>query len=963
MTAPGVEVVLASAWVTKQVVFDGIVSGLVIGLVALGIVLVYRATRVINFAVGNMGLVAASLFALLVVQYHLPFWVALPVVIVAGVVFAVIVEMGVIRRLSAAPRVIVLVATIGIAQLALAAATAYPKIKRAGARYPVALGSKWQLGSLQVTGSQLSTIVVVPVIVVALSWFLGRTQLGATVQASAENPDLARVSGINPKLVSTMVWAIAGALSSISLILIAGQNGTAAELTTLGPDTLVRALAAAVIGGMRSFRKTVIAALAIGLSESLVGFNYLNEPGLIDFLILIAVLVAVWFQSRERAEEAGSFSFAAKVRPIPDRLKQFWWVRVVDRGGVVMLGLVAVILPIIVTEPSRQLLYATLLAYAICGCSLTILTGWAGQVSLGQMAFAGIGALLAATLTQGISINVGWHHTRIIDTAFTGLPFWVSIFVAAVVTTLMAVVIGIGSLRVRGLLLAITTFAFALAAEQYLYQRPILNGHAQLTELFPRGTLFGLSLNSERSYYYALLVVLVVVLSVLARLRRSGIGRTMIAVRDNPDAAAAYTVAPTRAKVQAFALAGGIAGLGGGLLSGVLQQVPFTQEFFLVNDSLVLVSLVVIGGLGSTTGPVLGAIWIVGLPAFDPSSSMVGLLTSSIGLLVLLLYFPTGLVGIAYRVRDFVIDQADKRVPAAVTVRPKAVPIRSQRRRAALSGGDVLVARDLHVSFGGVSAVDGITIRIGANEVVGLIGANGAGKSTVMNAIGGYVTSSGSVEVLGEDVSHLHPARRARLGLGRSFQAARLFPELTVRETVAVALESRSPTSLLGISAMIPRSIRSERAKRAEAGEILDFLGLGLYADHYISDLSTGTRRIVEIAGLLALSARVLCLDEPTAGVAQRETEAFGPLLLDVRRELDASMLIIEHDMPLIMGMSDRVYCLETGRVISEGLPEEVRNDRRVIASYLGTDERAIERSGPESQPHEGGAVETSPLA
>ena len=151
---------------------------------------------------------------------------------------------------------------------------------------------------------------------------------------------------------------------------------------------------------------------------------------------------------------------------------------------------------------------------------------------------------------------------------------------------------------------------------------------------------------------------------------------------------------------------------------------------------------------------------------------------------------------------------------------------------------------------------------------------------------------------------------------------------------------------LLSSALFLPPAIKTERSHRREADELIDFLGLGRYADTYIADLSTGTRRIVELAGLLALDARLLCLDEPTAGVAQRETEAFGPLIKEIRRELGASMLVIEHDMPLIMSISDRVYCLELGSIIAEGVPSEVRNDPRVIASYLGTDERAIARSG-----------------
>ena len=230
-------------------------------------------------------------------------------------------------------------------------------------------------------------------------------------------------------------------------------------------------------------------------------------------------------------------------------------------------------------------------------------------------------------------------------------------------------------------------------------------------------------------------------------------------------------------------------------------------------------------------------------------------------------------------------------------------------------------------------------------EIVGLIGTNGAGKSTLMNSIGGFVPSEGSVELLGTMIAGRSSQRRARGGLGRTFQAATLFPELTVVETVQVALESQHRTRLAGTALHSPFARKAERAKLAQAHELISFLGLGRYANAYIAELSTGTRRIVELAGLLALEARMLCLDEPTAGVAQRESEAFGPLLKRIRDELDASILIVEHDMPLIMSISDRVYCLEQGAVIAQGTPDEVRNNPNVIASYLGTDTRAIERS------------------
>jgi ABC-type branched-subunit amino acid transport system ATPase component len=386
--------------------------------------------------------------------------------------------------------------------------------------------------------------------------------------------------------------------------------------------------------------------------------------------------------------------------------------------------------------------------------------------------------------------------------------------------------------------------------------------------------------------------------------------------------------------------------MGGGLLGGVTQQVTFADPNFLVDSSVALVAMVVIGGMGSTVGAVLGTLWVIGLPALAPGNAVVPLLSSSLGLLVLLLYFPGGFVEVAHRARSALYRHLERRLPPAEKTTTAPPPAIGRTARAAVTHDVVLRTSGVSVSFGGIEANRDVSIQVRRGEIVGLIGTNGAGKTTLMNAIGGFVPATGRVELLGEDVSNAQPAARARLGLGRTFQAATLFPELTVRESVEVALEARGRTSLVATMLYMPRATTRERAKRRDAAELIDFLGLGRYAERPIVELSTGTRRIVELAGLLALDARLLCLDEPTAGIAQRESEAMAPLLVQVRRELDAALLIIEHDMPLIMGMSDRVYCLEAGRVIASGDPRNVRDDPAVIASYLGTDERTIQRSG-----------------
>ena len=311
--------------------------------------------------------------------------------------------------------------------------------------------------------------------------------------------------------------------------------------------------------------------------------------------------------------------------------------------------------------------------------------------------------------------------------------------------------------------------------------------------------------------------------------------------------------------------------------------------------------------------------------------------------------------------------ESDHHLPKELTVLPtpavSAVSLTTNRQEVSPSDGDrqappdVLRVESPSVQFGGNKALDEVSMEVHAREVVALIGANGAAKSTLMNAIGGYVPSTGSVQLLGQEVKRMSVAERAPIGLGRTFQGAGLFPERITRETVQLALEARRKSGLVSTALCLPGVLRHERVQKTEAAELIDFFGLGRYADRYTSELSTGTRRIVELTSLMAVGARLLCLDEPTAGVAQRESEAFGPLILRVCAELHASMLVIEHDMPLAMGISDRVYCLEAGRVIAAGMPHEIRQDDKVIASYLGL----ADHESPPTENHQTSEVVKTP--
>jgi len=265
-------------------------------------------------------------------------------------------------------------------------------------------------------------------------------------------------------------------------------------------------------------------------------------------------------------------------------------------------------------------------------------------------------------------------------------------------------------------------------------------------------------------------------------------------------------------------------------------------------------------------------------------------------------------------------------------------------------GAPPLVVEKLAVNFGGIAALDEVGIVVGPGEIVGLIGPNGAGKTTLMNAISGALRPDcGSVRLFGHEVAGRPPEVRARYGLARSFQDASLFAGLTVTETVQVAMAHRASTQFLPAMVGAPWVRRAERNSVRRALEIIDAFGLGPWADALTSELSTGMRRICDLAAQVASEPRLLLLDEPTAGVAQREAEAFGPLVRRIRQDLNCSILVIEHDMPMLMGLCQRVYAMETGRVIAEGTPEEIGNSPEVIASYLGTDTAAISRSGSQS--------------
>lgn len=936
----------------------GASEGMQIAMFAIALVLMYRVTGVLNFANMAMGTFAAGVMAQLAIAYDIPYWISLAVGLVTGAVVGLVIETLLIRRIFKASRLVMLIATLGISQLLILATDKLPDypLERGAWPFPQPKVFEWSVSFMDPVKLQsydVYLLTVGPAAIVGLWMLLNRTRLGHMLQATTDNPDTARLFGMSPKRASTITWVLCGTLAGLAMILtVPARQIIPSQIAYSGSGTtvlLMQTFTVCVAGKFRSFGRVVGSAIGIGVITSIIRSNVdTNSDGVILALLLVVLLVILlprrWgFATIARSET--KWSLVSPVAEVPAHLQKIWWIRRLPSMGYGVMFLALILLPSLVSITSTM--YATqVIGIAIAAMSLSLLTGWAGLISLGQFAFAGIGGLSTIAFVRG-------HEIPIIG-ASLHLNWVFALILGALVTAAFAALVGLPALRVQGLMLSIVSVAFAAAAASFIFEANFFTDGEGTTRALRvpqyarQMRVLGVDLNANKSFYFVTLVILAICMMTVIHLRKTAVGRNIIAVRENEDMAATATVSPTRAKMLAFATAGAIAGIGGGIFATSLAAVTPSQTFN-IETSIKLLSTAVIGGLGTAGGPLLGAMFTEYLPyASGSSDGIVPLLTSSIGLLILVMYFPGGFMQIFQKMRGAIVDWAGKKYPAP----PRAAASALTRVLPALPPVDVdtskplLVATDVRVTFGGVNAVAGATITVGQNEIVGLIGANGAGKSTLMNAISGLVrTSGGTVNLMGNEIAHLSPYKRHGRTMARGYQAARLYPELTVRETILVALEAREKTPYLPALFNVPPYRGIEKRHRSTAQEVIDFLGLGRYADQNASNLSTGTRRIVEFGCLIAMSPKLILLDEPTGGVAQKETEAFGPLIKRISRELGASVLIIEHDMPLVMSISDRMYCLETGLVIAEGTPQDVRNNPRVVASYLGTDERAIQRS------------------
>jgi branched-chain amino acid transport system permease protein len=645
---------------TLGVVIQGALIGSLTALFAVGLALIYRANRVINFAQGDLGAVPAVFVILLIAKdapggapdwmTGIPYPAAFIIGVIAAIFLGFVVERTLINRFSRSPRLVLTVATIGISQLLTALALFMPgwfgfkNLDRPTLDPPFDV--KINLGGVFFDDNDLMVFVVVPIVLVALALFLRYARVGIAIRAAAERADRAATLGVPVGRVQATVWVITTVLAFITVFLRAGVADFPIG-SALGVTVLVRALAAVVLGRMENFPRIAAAAVGLGVVEQAIIFDTGRDLYVFPVLFLI-IIIGLALNRRQRGnrvddQAVSSWQAAREVRPIPTELKDLPVVKWTNIGIYVAIAVFLVSLPFWMSN-SKLLIATATGIIAIIAVSLVMLTGWAGHVSLGQMAFAAIGGAVGGWVTQHAGWDLGW-----------------ALLAGGAVGALVAVIIGIPAARAGGLTLAVTTLALAPAVLYWLL-------NPEFFDWVPRGRfprdpeLFGtIEIKSQMSFYFLVLSVLAIAIAMAYGVRRSRTGRVLIALRENPRAAEAYGVNALRTMLAGFAMSGFLAAVAGVLF--VHHQHTISQELatnpFSADASLRVFAIVVIGGMASVPGAILGAIYVFAMQYYMLPEWR--FLATGIGLLAILLILPGGLGAGLAEARDAALRWIAKR--------------------------------------------------------------------------------------------------------------------------------------------------------------------------------------------------------------------------------------------------------------------------------------------------------------
>jgi ABC-type branched-subunit amino acid transport system ATPase component/branched-subunit amino acid ABC-type transport system permease component len=874
----------------------GLASGALYVLLALGIVIVHRGSGVVNFAQGAQGMLGTYIFWELNVNSSWPYWAAAAAGVGSSALLGIVIHFGAMRPLRNSAVLTRVIATLAV--LTVLESFASLVLPSAPLVVPSELPTTpVRLLDATVGENYLLIFGVAAVLTAILTWVFRFTQFGRATIASSENRRALSSLGFSPDSLAAANWAIGGALASIAGILLAPITGLSITGFTL---LIVPALAAAVIGNLASFPLALAGGLLLGVLQSETS-RYVSTPGWSEaapFFVIIAVLVV-------RGRDRGLRTSLAQRLP---------------RVGTGRVRLRVVIPPVLLAVAAIQILPAawndattTTLGTALILLSLVIVTGYSGQLSLAQFAFAGWGAWVAGTLAA--------HH---------GFSFPLAIIVGSAAALPLGLLVGVVCLRMGGVNLTIATLGLAVALENIVFDSPTYTDLGQISVPEPR--VGGLDVGDiAHSNRYAILVLLsfAVCAVALANLRRGRSGRRMLAVRANERAAASLGIGVTGAKLAAFGLASVVAALGGSLLAFRDPSIVYSNYTSL--GSVGLVSQGVVGGIGWIAGALLGGLQQVGsllshvLDLLGNNVSNYIPLAGGIMLLLILVTAPDGMALLMWENLGQIRQKlgVPRKPPAPPHV--PAVPASRVRPRR-------LSVNEVTVQFGGVTALSRVSLGVGPGEIVGLIGPNGAGKTTFIDVVTGYVpAASGTIRLDEVDISRWSTTRIARHGLTRSFQSVELFDDMTVVDNLRAASEGRQ-LSVYASDLVWPRA---EPLTSTTSAAIREF-DLERSLNQLPAELSYGQRRLVGIARAVATDASILLLDEPVAGLDDHEKVEVGNLIRRLADQWGMGILLIEHDVELVLRLCDRVHVLNFGEELAVGTPQEVRNNPAVVEAYLG---------------------------
>jgi ABC-type branched-subunit amino acid transport system ATPase component/branched-subunit amino acid ABC-type transport system permease component len=893
----------------------GLTSGAVYALAGLGLVLTYKTSGVFNFAYGALAAVAAYVFYVLHVLNGWAWPLAAGVaILVLGPVMGLILEL-LARRIQGRSLALQVASTVGLL-LVIEAAVELIYGHTTVRIVPIFLGTgNVRLAGTNVQVAQIVTFAFALTATAALTAFFRLSRRGIAMRAVVDNPELLDIAGTSPAATRRTAWVIGVTLAAASGVLFA-------PLLPLDPVQLtlliVATFGAAAIGAFRSLPLTLVGGLGIGVLASLCTKWFTTGllaglPPSLPFVVLFVVLLV--FPKRYLVGKSFTIPQSRTAWSAPGSLQL--------SGGavlVVFLALVPGFAGIHLTD------WTTFVAMTIVFMSLALLVRTSGQVSLAQVAFTAIGAAAFSHLTLG-----------------SGVPWLVALVLAGLIAVPIGALLSIPAIRLTGLYLALATFGFGVLLQGMFYTQSYMFGSNGNGINEPRPHLSWLSIASDKGFYYVVLVIAILAALFVVALTRSRLGRLLRGAADSTTALETSGATVNVTRVLVFCISAFLAAVGGAL-AGVSQGTVIADSYQPIL-SLTYFALIVIVVGGAPWDAILAAAVLILVPSYLSGSHVSTILQLLFGATAIAYAILPGRTHGVPVVLQRAVERTFGRLPIRIPTRMRKAaspPSPARPRASELPGG--LVVEGLEVRFGGLVAVDGVSLGAKAGQITGLIGPNGAGKTTIFNACSGLLRATrGRVLLDGRDVSRSGPSARARHGLGRTFQKIELFDSLTVRENVEAGAEA----ALAGANPLTHLAGRPNDgpAIRAATDRAMELCGLSALSNLPAMSLSTGQRRLVELARCLAGPFHLLLLDEPSSGLDRAETQHFGEILRHVVAERGIGILLVEHDMSLVLDVCEHLYVLDFGELIFQGTPAEVTGSEIVKAAYLGdaTVEQAVD--------------------